>query len=212
MPRLTSSRPIELLPFVAKMSKHLHQDDISQMTPEDMRAYCAAAPNYIDERDDFGYTPLLAACVKGNTEAVRVLLDAGSDPNFVAPDGETPLNVAISLRGEACSHVLLDMLLAAGANLNAGFTPPLRLAVVRGLRDLVVHLVERGADPNFEDGDGSPPLFAAGVYGGHPDVKMMGLLIKLGADITRCDGVGQTLADRIGPDAMREVMRHATPD
>ena len=190
------------------MPKHWHENNINQLTPEDVRAYCAAVPDYINERDDFGYTPLLAACIKDNTEIARVLLEAGSDPNYVAPDGETPLKAAIPRPKEPFNHALFDLLLAAGANPNAGLEPPLHVAVGRGLTALVVYLVEHGADPNFEDADGCPPLFAAGVYGGHPDVKMMGLLLKLGADITRRDDVGQTIAERISPDAMREVMRH----
>lgn len=189
------------------MHRHWHEDDVDQVTPADVRAYCIAAPDYVNERDDFGYTPLIAACMKGNTAVVRALLEADADPNFVAPDGESPLKAAIPRPNEPFNRELFDLLFAAGANPNLGLEPPLHIAVGKAHRELVVYLVEHGADPNLDDVDGSPPLFWAGVYAGRPDIRMMRVLIKFGADVTRRDGVGQTVEQRIGRDAMHEAMR-----
>ena len=41
-----------------------------------------------------GWTPLLFASGAGNVESVRLLLNAGADPNARAPGGQTPLVMA----------------------------------------------------------------------------------------------------------------------
>ncbi|HEX8913374.1 MAG TPA: ankyrin repeat domain-containing protein [Humisphaera sp.] len=188
------------------MRPHWHEDDVEQLSPDEFRAYCREVPGYVNEQDHFGYTPLVAACTKGNAAVARALLETGADPNFVASDGESPLKAAVPSPGKPFNRELFDLLLAAGANPNLGLEPVLHAAVARGDRELVTYLVRRGADPNLDDVDGSPPLFWAGVYGGRPDIEMMRVLVGLGADPARRDGVGTTLEERIGPYEMRRVM------
>ncbi len=182
-----------------------HTDDIDRLTPDEIRAYCIAAPGYVAELDDLHYTPLVATCGRGNVAIARVLIEAGADPNFTADDGETPLKASIPNSGEPFDRALFDLLLNAGATPNVGGEPPLHIAVGRGHQALVTYLIGRGADPNLEDGDFAPPLFWAGAYGGRPDLEMMRLLVAHGADVTRRDGVGKTLGQRIGPAALRYV-------
>jgi ankyrin repeat protein len=189
------------------MDRRWHDDDINRMTPDEIRAYCQAAPEYVRELDDFGYTPLIAACERGNAGAVRVLLEAGADPDFIASDGVSPLKAAIPQRDQPFNRELFDLLLAAGAKPNLGLVPVLHLAVGQGDQELVQYLVEGGADTNLDDVDGAPPLFWAGAYGGPPDIPMMRLLIEHGADVTRRDGIQRSLEQRIGRRAMAEVMR-----
>lgn len=189
--------------------KHFHSDDVSRFSAQEVRAYVAAAPGYIHERDALGYTPLLAACEAGNVDGVRVLLEAGSDPNFIAGDGETPLKAAILDRGATFDPCIADLLFAAGADPNLGLTPPLHLAVARGDRELVAYLIDRGADPNHRDVDGDPPLFWAGVYNRTPDLATMRLLVSRGADPTTTNGVNQTLEEFIGADRFGSLRRLA---
>lgn len=91
------------------MMHNWHEDDVEQLTPEEVRAYCAAAPEYVGELDRLGYTPLLTACIKGATEVARALLEAGADPNFTAGDGETPLKATIPHCGERFNRALFDL-------------------------------------------------------------------------------------------------------
>ena len=184
---------------------HWHENDIDRLTPDEVRAHCAADPAYVAELDDFGYTPLVAACERRNLAVARVLIEAAADPNFTAGDGQTPLKAAIPPPGQPADLALFDLLLDAGAMPNAGCEPPLHHAVAAGHRALVAHLIDRGADPNLPDVDDAPPLFWAGVYAGPPDPDMMRLLVARGADPTRGDGVGRTLQDRIGPHAVAAV-------
>jgi hypothetical protein len=72
------------------MQFHWHESDYETLTPDEVRAYCQIAPDYIREQDDFGYTNLIAACLRGRTAVARVLLEAGADPNFGTEPGTGP--------------------------------------------------------------------------------------------------------------------------
>ena len=66
-------------------------------------------------RGTWGATPLHVAAVRGDRNAVRVLLDAGADPNAVDDAGRTALHDAL-----AHPHVqVARMIVAAGGQLDA---------------------------------------------------------------------------------------------
>ena len=91
-----------------------------------------------------GDSALHRAASQGFTAYVRLLLDAGAEPNFQAIDRTTPLHTA-SYNGHVPAAKLL---IAAGANLEAsnqrGFTP-LRLALLNGRREVALTLLRAGA-------------------------------------------------------------------
>lgn len=62
-----------------------------------------------------GYTPLMRACVGGQPKALRLLLDAGANPNLERHDGQRALHFAAK-RGDAES---VKLLLAHGADIDA---------------------------------------------------------------------------------------------
>lgn len=189
-------------------SKH-HIDDLRELAAEDLRAYCQGFPEYVHEIDDFDESPLMAACGLGRTDLVQVLLESGAKVNFVAGDGESPLKSAVYSSRENLNRELFDLLIAAGVEPNRGNEPALHVAVGQGNRDVVRYLVEHGADPNLRDIDGAPPIFWARANSKRPDVVMMGLLVSLGADLSLCDGVGQTVEQRFGREVIAEVLRHS---
>ncbi|GEM_PF-5840201 len=186
-----------------------HVQDLSGVKPDYVRRYCLSDPSYVTELDGDGYTPLLAACMLGNAEMVKVLLEAGSDPNYVAPDGQSALKASLPLPGKPMNRPVFDMLFAVGGRANDGLMPALHIAAGRGSQDAVTYLVvEHGADPNLEDVDGCTPIHWAAGWGHHQqDTQMMRLLIRLGADATRRDQVGRSVADHIGPAWMEDVLR-----
>ncbi len=85
---------------------------------------------------------------------LKTALEYGGDPNLVAgPLGKTPLFEALGPMRKDRARLLLD----AGANMNAqtinGRTP-LNIAAGLGQYDLVLELLERGADYTLEDNYG----------------------------------------------------------
>ena len=54
----------------------------------------------IDFKGDLGYTPLHYACMFGNIEMVKVLLDYGSDTNIQNEFGENAVRIAINSSSE----------------------------------------------------------------------------------------------------------------
>jgi ankyrin repeat protein len=97
-------------------------------------------------RPEGGFTALLHAAMAGNLEGVRLLLAAGVNVDDPAPDGTTPLIIAINKHHEDVALFLLDK----GANPNrgeAGYTA-LHAAAATGQIPVAKALLARGADPN----------------------------------------------------------------
>jgi ankyrin repeat protein len=91
-----------------------------------------------------GVSALQRAACQGVTACVRLLLDAGADPNFQTNDRTTALHTA-SYNGRV--HAV-KLLAAAGANLearNQHGTTPLRLALLEGHREVALTLLRAGA-------------------------------------------------------------------
>ena len=148
--------------------------------------HAGADPNATGE---YGTTPLYAATVAGHTEAARLLLEAGADPDRTSlGDSEgTPLCAA------ACwgFDELVDGLLAYGASPDLpepdGPTA-LVWAALEGHADAARKLLEAGADPNLES-DGWLPLLVAARKGSLAIVRD---LLAHGADRELRDHHGQT--------------------
>jgi len=114
------------------------------------------------ELSDFnGITPLMAASVQGDVPVVKALLEAGADPNHADKNSLTPAHLAASRKPGDDSVAVLEMLIDAGANVDAiafgegglSFTP-LWNAAVYGNVGTARLLLERGADANLEMNDG----------------------------------------------------------
>lgn len=119
-------------------------------------------------------------------EVVKVMLDAGADPNAVIGDGRTPLHIAAQFNRVESIEALVE----AGADPNFqdkfGRTPLILtdkgeegLATVRALLDA-------GADPNIARKDGETALFR--VDSG----EVAQALVDAGGDPSIKDSLGQT--------------------
>jgi ankyrin repeat protein len=155
---------------------------------------------FADELLTTGTTPLLRAAIGADVDTVRLLLEHGALADLPNVHGITPLMAAAghvsgrnrpsdSVEAQARAIELIDMLLAAGADVDAKITDThsrtanvgrqpnavteregqtaLYGAVKFGWADVVAHLLAKGADPNVKDALGKTPLDAAlGRVGG----------------------------------------------
>jgi ankyrin repeat protein len=108
-----------------------------------------------DECDnDVKWTALHAASYHGRPEIAKVLLEHGANPNAPDHSGETALHVASEI-------TVIYLLLEYGANVDVrdkeGWTPLHRAASRLKLQVMVV-LLDRGADPHAQTNNGETPF------------------------------------------------------
>jgi ankyrin repeat protein len=118
-----------------------------------------------------GATALLLAAEVNNTAAVRVLLDAGADPNITTEQGMTPLIMASgggtdiqrarAPEERAMAIDTVKLLIERGVDIHAvgqyGWTA-LHQASYQGLTDVIEYLVSKGSNINEMDSFGQTPL------------------------------------------------------
>ena len=97
-------------------------------------------------RPEGGFTPLLHAVMAGNLEIVRLLAAAGADVNDPAPDGMTPLILAITKHQEDVALFLIEKRASPSAP-GPGFNA-LHAAAATSQMDVAKALLAGGADPN----------------------------------------------------------------
>ncbi|HEV2689259.1 MAG TPA: ankyrin repeat domain-containing protein [Bryobacteraceae bacterium] len=138
-------------------------------------------------RDARGNSPLMYAAALGSLESMRLLLDAGADPNAANDFAATPL---MWCAGDAAK---VRLLLAKGANVNArssfGRTPLLIAATIDGATEVVRLLIDEGADVNARDKGGSSVLAQAA---GSNNIDIARLLISRKAEVNTVDEGGFT--------------------
>ena len=103
-----------------------------------------------------GFTPLhLAAFFGADRDTAVALLEAGADPDEVAPNGSglRPINSAAAAGNREVVAVLLDRGADVHAAQRGGYTA-LHSAAARGDLELIELLLDAGADPALESDDG----------------------------------------------------------
>jgi ankyrin repeat protein len=117
-------------------------------------------------------TPLVAAARVRNADAIRALLLAGADVEKRDGFGWTPLQAA-SCGSLKASQVLVE----AGADVNAGKTTPLSWAANSEQEELVEYLLGRGA---HIDAEGNSALWWA-IW--HGRARVVQVLVESGAPL-----------------------------
>ncbi|KKC37904.1 hypothetical protein WH87_09565 [Devosia epidermidihirudinis] len=156
--------------------------------------------------------PITYAAEQSDPTILRMLLEAGADPNGTNSVGDNGLIMAImsgNTRG-------VDMLLAFGADVNQANRfgiSALIGATMMGDSVLLEKLLSNGGDPNTRaqpsGGDANQsvagrPLLCIAAEGGYVDA--VGVLIRQGAALDAPSGVGETTADCIEATGSTEML------
>ncbi|ORY15589.1 ankyrin repeat-containing domain protein, partial [Clohesyomyces aquaticus] len=120
------------------------------------------------------------ACATGNTNIVRMILEAGADIEAELPNTDRPLHVALINE----QRDMAKLLIVKGANINVRASrsrTPLHLAAEYAVFEAALMLLDKGASTEDVDEETWTPLCCSG----HPD--MVELLISRGANVDYAD-------------------------
>ncbi|MEI0494864.1 ankyrin repeat domain-containing protein [Brachyspira intermedia] len=145
-----------------------------------------------DDGINYNMTPLMVASYNNHDLIVRLLLDKGSDINYINEYGANALFYAIGRGNNDIARLLLER--GADANIVATYGPygnitPLALASTLGLTDVISSLLIGKSDINFKMRDGRTALIWAAIAGKSEAVNS---LIMNKANLNIADNDGKT--------------------
>jgi len=166
----------------------------------------------VNQRDEEGNTPLGRAARHARADIMKLLLDAGAEPEKTeiclgVDSGSTPLFTAAGWANKAAIKLLVER----GADPNRQELEmedtPLQYAIIECNYDTIKPLLKAGADPNLANKEGETPLHPAARSGQTYSVK---LLINSGADPKTIDKKGKTPLCYAREEGHREIIRYMT--
>jgi ankyrin repeat protein len=150
-----------------------------------LRAMCRSGVG--DIRDRLDSTPLHYAALYGSADAVRIVLEAGGDPNARNKSQATP--VMYGAYDFEKTRLLVEKGGDVNAKANEGSTALWVAAGVPGNGKTVRYLIEKGANVKEARPTGADYLMRAAE---HEHLSTVRLLLDKGLDPHRADGAGDT--------------------
>ena len=155
--------------------------------------------------DEIGATPMWRAAFAGDVAAMSLLMEYGADPNIptMRPAGRQRLGDTGEVRQAADVSGLPPVPLggpgvpplqaASGVGFGEGFAANSHIHSPAGFLPGIKYMVEvAGADVNAVDHDGNTALHHAAARGDNDSILY---LVSKGADVTKVNREGQTVAD-----------------
>lgn len=110
----------------------------------------------VNEINEAGYSPLILACYRGNTEVAQFLIENGANLNFNTPMG-TPLMAAVVKGNTAIVNLLLDKNVDVEIKDNNGTTALIYASMFKNY-EIAKLLINVKANPDTEDNRGNSAL------------------------------------------------------
>jgi len=154
--------------------------------------------------DEIGATPFWRAAFAGDVAAMKLLVDYGADPNIptMKPAGRPRVGDSGAREVTEISNLppipiggpgVPALQAAAGVGFGEGFAANSHIHSPAGFLPGIKFMIEvAGADPNELDHDGNTALHHAAARGDNESILY---LVSKGADVTRVNREGHTVAD-----------------
>ena len=154
--------------------------------------------------DEIGATPFWRAAFAGDVAAMKLLMEYGADPNIptMKPAGRPRVGDSGAREVKEISTLpplpvggpgVPALQAAAGVGFGEGFAANSHIHSPAGFMPGIKFLIEvAGADPNDLDHDGNTALHHAAARGDNESILY---LVSKGADVTRVNREGHTVAD-----------------
>lgn len=145
------------LSFVSAQEKAKSVFDIARSgTLAELRDLMKEHPESINQTNEKGFSPLILACYRGNTEVANFLIDHVKDLNYKSQEGTALAGLSIRYNRSLAEHLLKKN---ANPNIADGTgTTPLFWAVKSGNKELVELLLKYKADKTMKDSVGMTPF------------------------------------------------------
>lgn len=125
-------------------------------TVAEMKDAMKKDPNVINEINERGFSTLILACYRGNTEVADFLIDHVKDVNYRSSEGTALAGLSIRYNKDLVEHLLKK---DADPNIaDATGTTPLLWAIKSGNKELVEILLKYKADKTKKDSMGITPF------------------------------------------------------
>jgi uncharacterized protein YegJ (DUF2314 family) len=109
-------------PLKVRMVAEQEHQALSENAAASLREAIANNPSLVSAKGHNGWTLLHQDASAGSTATVKVLLEAGADPNAVADNGMTPLQLAVALGWDSVVSLLTETTAQQGAASDRGGT------------------------------------------------------------------------------------------